>query len=498
MIADANKALKLAEHGIQTFAGAARSLVVFFNYFLKMNYERIPLVTEYVKPGWHNDFADFVLPHYRSYYAPTIEKMYGVGGKAKEWLTMARRLRQNTVCPLARAMLALSFAAPLMSPLGMRSFTVYLWGTSLAGKTACQKFGLSAWGNPERMKATFRATTNGLEVAASRSNDLPLMIDERQAADAKMDLTGFIYALMEEIGKIRMDKNGNQRPTYSWRMPILATGEDKLVPRSSATGAFNRVMELHLEHGEELFLDVTTGEKISPGDVHRLSETHYGHAGRKFIDWLMKQRATKFKEVRAAYEYFEKLILPGREEYSSEHMRYITLAATADYLSGKYVIGDEASDAQRKTEALEMATYLVGKLERAEDLTDARRSWGWLMEFISANYNHFTSNFTSHHMVDKDLNGPLYAKEPIYGALRYDKDGLSKILLYPHRLREKMSEAKYPVEKCLADWRARGWIESDKEGKNPKGHARNEDGPTHLRMVIIPKEYASLIHVKED
>ena len=66
-IADANKVLKLADMGIQTFAGAAKLLVVFFNYFIKLNFARLPFRVEYIQTGWHNDFNDFVLPDFHDY-----------------------------------------------------------------------------------------------------------------------------------------------------------------------------------------------------------------------------------------------------------------------------------------------------------------------------------------------------------------------------------------------------------------------------------------------
>lgn len=488
-IADANKALKLADHGIQTFAGAAKLLVVFFNKFLKLNFSRIENRVEYVQSGWHNDFNDFVLPGFKDYYAPSLEKMYGVGGSSEKWLAITKMFRNDLKCPLVRIMLDLSFAAPLLSVLNMRTFTTYLWGNSLSGKTASQKLAISAWGNPDKMKATFRATANGIEGAAAKSNNIPLMIDERQAADAKLDFQALIYALGEETGKFRMDKNGNLRPQKYWRMTILATGEDLLIEKSAALGAHNRILQIHLELDEALFDSFTTS--FSPAKVHTFAENNFGHAGRLWIEKLMPYRLLNFANVKEVFAEFEKPIFREHGgKYSSEHLRYATLIAATDYLASKEMYGAADEDnPETKSKALEMATYVIGKLPTAASLADSTRSWEWFVEFVSSNRRHFTGN---HLRDDKEL------KEPVFGTIRVSGGDIKKILLYPNRLRDEMKKARFPVEKCLADWRSRGWILSDKKGNNPTDYAHNGKEPTHLRMIVIPKEYANLIKIDEE
>ena len=489
-IADPSKTVKLADHGIQTFAGAAKLLVVFFNKFLKLNFDRIPYRVEYSQTGWHNDFQDFVLPNFRDYYAPSLEDMYGVGGSAEEWLALTKMLREELKCPIVRIMLDLSFAAPILPIIGMRTFMTYLWGNSLSGKTACQKLAISAWGNPERMKATFRSTENGIEGAAAKSNNIPLMIDERQVADARMDFNKLAYSLVNEQGKGRMDKNSNLRQKKTWRMTILATGEDILIEKSAAAGAYNRIMQMHLGLDEHLF-ELTNGLSKSPSYIHQFSERNYGHAGRQWIEKLMPYRVVNFADVKATYASFEEEVFKEyASRYSSEHLRYASLIAAVDYLTSKLMYGAaEKKNAKTRQKALEQAEYVIGKLPTARELSDSTRAWEWLVEFISSNQRHFTGN----HLRDaKDL------KEKVYGTIRVSGGEIKKILLYPNLLRDEMKRAGFPVEKCLADFRAHGWLATDKDGKNPKDWAHNGSKPTNLRMLVIPKEYANLIKIDDE
>ena len=492
-IADPSKTVRLADHGIQTFAGAVKFLVVFFNKFIKLNFERIPFQTEYIQTGWHNDFQDFVLPHFRDYYAPTLEDMYGVGGQSDMWLGTAKLLRKELTCPIVRIMIDLSFAAPILPIIGMRTFTAYLWGNSLSGKTAAQKFAISAWGNPERMKATFRSTANGIEGAAAKSNNIPLMIDERQAAEANLDLNKLSYSLSNEQDKGRMDRTGNLRPKKTWRMTVLATGEDIMVDRSAALGSHNRVLQIHLGLDESLFgTSPNSNWKFAPSKIHTFAEENYGHAGRMWIEKLLPYRQMNFANVKETYASFETAIFKNwRDRYTSEHLRYVAVIATVDYLLAKELFGaPEEKNYETRAETMEkVVEYLIGKLPYATSLMDSTRAWEWLMEFISAGKRHFTGN---HLRDERDL------KDQVYGTIRVSGGEIKKILLYPDRLRAEMKKAGFPVEKCLADFRSRGWIASDKDGINPKERAHDGTKPTNLRMIVIPKEYANLIKIDDE
>jgi uncharacterized protein (DUF927 family) len=62
------------------------------------------------------------------------------------WKDMMTKLRKN---PFARFITSASFASPLSTQMGSRSFAIYIWWNSGSGKTAVLKAALSVWDNPE-------------------------------------------------------------------------------------------------------------------------------------------------------------------------------------------------------------------------------------------------------------------------------------------------------------------------------------------------------------
>ena len=96
---------------------------------------------------------------------------YCQNGSFERWI---ERMAPHRARNKFRFILAASFAAPLLRILKQRIFFVYNWGGSKGGKTAALKAALSAWGDPERLMASFNATQVGLERMASFYCDLPL------------------------------------------------------------------------------------------------------------------------------------------------------------------------------------------------------------------------------------------------------------------------------------------------------------------------------------
>ncbi len=486
VIADHSKTVKLADFGIQTFTGAAKRLVVFFNKFIKLNSDTMPSDIEYTQPGWHNDFADFVLPHYREYYAPSLDDFYTFKGGPDVWIDMAEKLRAETN-PIPRIMLDVSFAAPLMPILDIRTFATYLWGTSLSGKSAAQKFALSAWGNPDKMLSTFKSTANGLEAVAVRSNNLPMMIDERQVADQRLDLTALMYFFCGEINKGRMTRTLQSRPNSFWRMPILASGENKLIDREAGTGAFNRVLEIPLEYGEKIF------QAVSPSDIHNFVKKYHGCAGRLFIDQLMPHRVENFRNVRDTFDEFYSGLKKFDGTFSSEHVRFVSLICASDFISSLYLFElAHSKDLRRdipkvKKTIFNIADYIFGKLPTAADLTDARRAWDVIVDWIRGHVNFFRGD----HLTDPvNPDKKTQVQNPILGKFDFAGEGadlrLECVLVIPTYFRDELKKRKFPADKCIRDFRALGLIKSDGEGKNPHHTCDNGESKKSRRMIEIP------------
>ena len=486
LIADAAKSLGLANFGIQVFTGISKFFVYYINKFLKDNAADIPTVTEHIQPGWTRDFDTFILPGYRDAYAPAIGDAYDVVGDAGAWIDFARSLRAEC-SPIMRICLAVSFAAPLMPILDIRTFTTFIWGSSLVGKTTAQRFALSVWGNPNRMKATFNATKNGIEAAAVRSNHLPMMIDERQAADARMDLGNLIYSLSNEQDRDRMDRNLNQRPHKYWRIAILASGENKLIDPSTATGAHNRVLEIPIDFTEKIFPTAARAD-----DTYQFVDKHHGTVGRLYLDALIAMHDDGFADVRRSFNASLKALEKYKGVYSSEHVRNVALLCAADAIADRALFNSARNIEQPD---MEMAEYIFAKLQNADELSDASRGWNFLGDWINANLNRFRGD----HLTDSDGHEHLPGT-PILGSIEnvFMPTGellTQRIIINPTYCKDAFKQAGYPAEKCIRDFKARGWFVTYDDGNLAKADdiegAKGANGrPLRRRYIIIEGELA--------
>jgi len=185
--------------------------------------------------GWHG--GTYVLPHEsvgqnseRVVFqnACGVEPAFAVAGTTIEWRDHVASLAQGN----SRLQFAVStaFAGALLGFAGEPSGGFHFTGPSSTGKTTALKVGASVWGKPEEPDPywrSWRATTNGLESLAALHNDGLLILDEINEADPR-EVGEAAYLLANGQGKSRATRMGTARPSASWRLLFLSSGEESL------------------------------------------------------------------------------------------------------------------------------------------------------------------------------------------------------------------------------------------------------------------------------
>jgi len=131
--------------------------------------------------------------------------------------------------------ISLSFAAPLLSLVGIEGGGFHLKGESTDGKTTIMKAAASVYGHPDRYVQTWRATGNAIEGIASRHNDALLCLDELGELDGR-EAGQTAYMLANGQGKGRSRQDGELRERKSWRLLFLSTGELSLEDHAASAG----------------------------------------------------------------------------------------------------------------------------------------------------------------------------------------------------------------------------------------------------------------------
>ena len=205
--------------------------------------------------------------------------------------------------PLLMLALCAAFAGPMLARCNAESGGVHFVGDSSTGKTTAIEAACSVWGG-ENFRRSWRTTSNGLEGVATLFNDSLLALDEISESDPH-DVGAMVYSLGNGRGKQRASRSGAARPVNRWRCSVLSSGE-RTIGTTMAEGGHR------IKAGQSVrLLDVPTQRKHGAWDdlqhhssgtafsdaLKRAAATHYGHAGRAFLEKLTREHSYDFSQA---------------------------------------------------------------------------------------------------------------------------------------------------------------------------------------------------------
>lgn len=358
---------------------------------------------------------------------------YCQNGTFERWISrMASHRARNKF----RFILAASFAAPLLRILKQRIFFVYNWGGSKGGKTAALKAALSAWGDPERLMASFNATQVGLERMASFYCDLPLGIDERQLAGTQQGaLEKIVYMISSGTGKLRGSKTGGLQTLYQWRTVALATGEEPLSTETSQTGVSTRVLEIY---GGPF--DNETDASL----MHQQAVLDCGWAGPAFIEKIL---AMDERQIVEDYERMLAYVRDISEGKNGSHIAGISAVALADAMVDKWFFGGS-----------EVTSWAMAQ-QMAADI---------LLNQVESNTMDVNENATQF-IVDWVLSNKAYFGPNAVGTcLGFTSESGNTAYIFPSMLNQALSKAGYSPRKTMKYLADQGLIGTEVDPKTRK------------------------------
>lgn len=285
MVATRRSLVSLSNLGVPANDLNSAGLVAYLAAFEAANRNRESLHVG-TRVGWHETRAGQGWLLGRRWYGPAtlrpdprgqgqLAAGLTVAGTFTAWREKVKEVDASGA--VARLTIGAAFAAPILRALGHRTFFWYLQGRSRFGKTALEKFAMSAWGDPRTLKLTFNTSQIGIAEVLSYYTDLPLFVDERQAAGEKFDFGKFIYDISLESGRVRAKRTGGtQDRPRAWKTLVIASGEEGFVSQQDRGGQRNRVVEIDISALPPLATDTRA--------LHDFSEACHGHAGPRFLE----------------------------------------------------------------------------------------------------------------------------------------------------------------------------------------------------------------------
>jgi putative DNA primase/helicase len=254
--------------------------------------------------------------------------------------------------PLLVLALSAAFAGPVLARCNAESGGIHLIGDSSTGKTTAIEAACSVWGGPN-FKRSWRTTGNGLEGAAALFNDSLLALDEISECDPRQ-VGEVVYMLGNGRGKQRAGRTGSARPVARWRSSVLSTGERSIATTMTEGG--HRV-----KAGQSVrLLDVPAQRTYGAWDnLHQFdtgtafsdalkieAATHYGHAGRAFLEKLTRDHEDSFSAALDAIKAMPEFQAPGGEGQAKRAAGRFAVLALAGELATDYgVTGWAKNDA---------------------------------------------------------------------------------------------------------------------------------------------------------
>lgn len=318
------------------------------------------------------DFAEKAQPFLKS------------SGTLEDW-----RFYIGTTCdahPAVRALVAASFASPLVPVLSVQTFMVYIWGMSRSGKTPSLKAAASIWGDPsERPNSyyhTFADTPKALIRYAAFLHDIPVIIDELQSKGAlggqdgkRKAVEDLIYAL--SLGHEREGLNSDRsiKRSGSWRSLTIATGEIPVIGSNTQQGAANRVLEINAEPFED---------PQEAGRLHEFLASNYGTAGKIYITKLRQRGSewlkSRWKAFRAKHEELVR---------NSPQANGILLLGFADALANLLVFEKQTDWDSATEDSSSLMQWLCDHTPGFEDGDTDLKAIQFLSAWLYQNYSRF-------------------------------------------------------------------------------------------------------------
>jgi len=433
-----SKATILRKMDVPINSETSKYFVSYLQEFERNYIQHIPLVKTVSRMGWYGSKHFF--PGLEGDYIvdnPDMAKQlsgFHEAGTLEDWVTFITPIRKY---PIARFMLACSFAAPLMRLVNQRIFIFHVYGRSRGGKTASMVAALSVWGRPEDIMANFNTTKVGIEQLAGFYNDLPIGLDEQQVAARNQSfIESLVYMLSMGKGRTRGSKGGGIREYQQWKTIVLTTGEDPISTDSSTAGVKSRTLEVY---------GAPIPDELAAQRIHRGIVYHYGTAGVAFIRRLMDELFKDPKMVLTGYEQFLDVLQKKFPDNLSSHVSAVTIAMLADFYASQWIFGLDETTAFMET--VKMGEEILGMLEKTSEADDALRAYDYIMSWSDANSAAFSDTI----------------QNVWYGKMTDDW-----LYIFPVVFEKAMKDGGFNPKRILKDWAQTGVIKTEQRNGESK------------------------------
>ncbi|MGX1784066.1 DUF927 domain-containing protein [Streptomyces diastaticus] len=392
--------------------------------------------------GWQPDGGFVTSPTTSTVDAPHTDRSivaeYRPHGTLEGW---QRTVKLVEGMPRPRIAVAAGFAAPLLSPLGVKPFTLDFSGRSTGGKTTAAQGAISVWCNPSETSPSFmtwQSTLYGIEKRLTAVRGMPVLVDETMLANPE-HLETLLYQLPSGRGKSR---GGDYASGLEWDTILITTGERNALAHTSKQGAGARTVETtgapFGTNGGQLAARYRTG-----------LEENYGVAGPAFMEYVRNtlQEHGGPEKLRARHAQLTAEFLTGNP---IADRRAPSLAALA--------LGEEVAHAAGLLpyEPMPVPLWLSVLVTAAESDDRPTMALDVVREYLASHPTEFYG-----------LHADTQPPRGWSGELKQDRSGRDYVAFMPVRLAEILDRAGYKLDAVADEWAAAGRLRMGGQQQRP-------------------------------
>lgn len=402
----------------------------------------------------------------------TVNKGFHTSGNFDDWKIIVEKLMP---LPVFRTAIFGSFASPLLHILNLGNFTIDISGTgSTTGKTLAMKVAASVWGNPiphdnPSIVQTWDNTSTNFERLASTQDNLPVFLDDTKKARYDSDIRTMIYKTESGQDRGRGDKGGGVREKKTWNSILFSTGEKKAIYFSQDAGLRARVISLPgYPFHDQSIRDRECSERAKlnnfASSLEDLMSHHYGHAGMRFIQYLIDNRDKK-EEWEERIKQIEKQI--GQRVNANAYQRRVAKFLSVIELAAELVreAGIIDWDYERVV-PYQLEQKIMSHAAEADRSNDALEQ---VISWAQSNQSKFYDD------TKEELDEPL---EGWFG--RWDKSaGLN---ITREKLQTFLERWDYDFKTILKQWQEKGILDTG-SGRGLQKNVRIDGGQTKVYSI---------------
>lgn len=435
VISNKAKIIETADDGVEVTSTTSKTLVDYLQDVITSNQDRLPRLKSISHLGWYEkQFVPYTdeISVDADNFKKLVQSIHSKG-TLEEWVEFIKPLWESSI--YLRLVISASLASVLIEKCNALPFVLHLWGGSGAGKTVTLKVAASIWGDPEHFTQTINMTPNALMQTAGTLRNLPLLGDELQTIKSNIPGQNYdklIMILCEGVERGRLSSDARMKQQKSWKNAFIFTGEEPITMANSGGGVKNRVIELEC-----------TEKIIANGNATiNFISSHYGNAGRAFIDYL------EDKDIVNDYQSTYSLLIELTDS-NEKQAAALALISLADAYACECIFHERGKALQLK----ELAKFAKSK----EEIDPAERAYDYIMDVVAANADNFTKLNSDNEGRQRDIKAGYGAA---WGKMRPDV-----VVFIKSTLETELAKQGFSFEAVKAKWADKGYLVKTNQGK---------------------------------